>query len=613
MAWTLAAAVIMAVSAVATGGTAVKLRVRCGALDVSSVRFLFFVLYVYLCVWCSARTAYYVWMCTLRSNNDFHKDTTTSALTASEIDRMGIHGVLYVHQAKEVWVAAMVCIGDTGLFGVAVVVYALAYELFRITTHAMDRGVFRERAAIRAYCWAIHICLLLFVVTETTLAIVFKGYTLYTHGCLLACYVLQLLSTLYMAALLVALKLKGRETEAIHGEFIRSPIYMRLKRIMTVYVLFTAQFQLSSFFFYVTKHRDSRLNLYIGVSMLIFNATGLALSIITCCSQSCVLTVCQWCLPKDAEAQLFARSNLDAGPASDPPPQKRPVFVVTDIECSSALWAIDNGRLMQKATKIHDGILRALLVKYRGYEITTCGDSFHLAFHTIHEAVSYCLQVQLALLVAKWPKQLHDAISATRKQRVGVQRRIIFRGLRVRMGVHDAVMSDGDLVCDTHAVTGTMTYTGASKLIAEEVGEIGSGGQILATQRVADWLRKHEELVSVRFAMRHVKEYVIPYVHARLELFQVAPQVLQARLRHFPSPRAYQVGSSSLQLRAVSVGGAGFSNSLLEWRMATTRHTAICVEEEQPVDIGDDESKVRSSELCVYESLTTCRELNSNV
>lgn len=232
MAWTLAAAIIMAVSAVATGVTAVKLRLRWGALDVSSVRFLFFVLYVYLCIWCSARTAYYVWMCTLRNSKDFQEETTTSAFTASEIDRMGIHGVLYVRQAKKIWVTAMVCIGDTGLFGVAVVIYALAYELFRIATHAMDRGVVRERAIIRAYCWAIHSCLLLFVVTEITLAIVFKGYTLYLHGCLLACYVLQLLSTLYMVLLLVALKFKGRETEAIHGEFIRSPVYMRLKRIM---------------------------------------------------------------------------------------------------------------------------------------------------------------------------------------------------------------------------------------------------------------------------------------------------------------------------------------------------------------------------------------------
>lgn len=371
-------------------------------------------------------------------------------------------------------------------------------------------------------------------------------------------------------------------------------------------MLFTAQFQLSSIFFYVTQHRGATLNLYIGVSMLTFNTTGLALSIITYCSQSCVLMVCQCCLPRDAEAQLFARSNLDADPANDPPPQKRPVFVVTDIECSSALWAINDGRLMQKATEIHDGILRALLTKYRGYEITTCGDSFQLAFHTTHEAVGYCLAVQLALLVAKWPEQLHGVIGATRKQRVGLKKRVVFRGLRVRMGVHDAALSDGNLVCDTHAVTGNMTYTGASKLIAEEIGEIGSGGQILVTQRVADWLQQHEELVEVRFALHHVKEYVIPHVHARLELFQVVPQVLQARLRYFASPRAYQVGSSSLQFGAASTGhGAGFSNSLLEWRTGCTPRTAT------RADDDDGESEVRQSELCSFEYLTTSRELNN--
>lgn len=373
-----------------------------------------------------------------------------------------------------------------------------------------------------------------------------------------------------------------------------------------VYVFFTAQLQLSAIFFYMTQNRGATLNLYIGVSVLAFNATGLALSIITCCSQSCVLMVCQCCLPRDAEAQLFAHSNLNAGLANDPPPQKRPVFVVTDIECSSALWAIDDGRLMQKATEIHDGILRALITKYRGYEITTCGDSFQLAFHTIHEAVDYCLAVQLALLVAEWPEQLHGVISATRKQRVGLKKRVIFRGLRVRMGVHDAALSDGDLVCNTHAVTGNITYMGASKLIAEEIGEIGSGGQILVTQRVADWLRQHEELVEVRFALHHVKEYVISHVHARLELFQVVPQVLQARLRYFASPRAYQVGSSSLQFGAASTGhGAGFFNSLLAWRAGCAPRMATHEAEE------GGESEVRQSELCSFEYLTTPRELNN--
>lgn len=96
---------------------------------------------------------------------------------------------------------------------------------------------------------------------------------------------------------------------------------------------------------------------------------------------------------------------------------------------------------MQQATHIHDNIMRGLLPAYRGYEITTAGDSFQLAFHTIQEAVEYCLDTQIQLLNAKWPKELHGLVPATRKVRVGTK--TIFRGLRVRMGIHDAVGSEG--------------------------------------------------------------------------------------------------------------------------------------------------------------------------
>lgn len=329
-----------------------------------------------------------------------------------------------------------------------------------------------------------------------------------------------------------------------------------------MYVFFTFQFQVSSIIFYATDHQNSTLIVYLGVSLLMFNATGLALSIITSCSQSCILELCRCCVPSDLEAQLIALST-DEDPISDPPPQENPIFVVTDIESSSALWAIGNGRTMQLATEIHDSILRSMLLKYRGYEITTCGDSFHLAFHTIHEAVEYCLDVQLELLVANWPKQLHNAIASTKKQRAG--RRLIFHGLRVRMGIHDAAASEGELVCDPHIITGKMTYTGASEVIANEVGDIGNGGQILVTQRIADWLLLHEDLVTIRFALEHITEYTIPQVNAHLELFQVIPLLLKARLAHFEPPRLH-LGTMSASAAFGNAASNGTIACLLQWR-----------------------------------------------
>lgn len=289
---------------------------------------------------------------------------------------------------------------------------------------------------------------------------------------------------------------------------------------------------------YVYPDSEDKLLDVISVSLLLYHLSGFALSVTTMCSQTCVLQSCNWCLPNDVESQLEAHLlEQDLLTPREPrvletePPLVNPVFVFTDIESSSALWGIGDGTMMQRATEIHDNILRASLTKYRGYEITTAGDAFQLAFHTIREAVEYCLDVQLQLLVANWPKELAHALPATRKLRSG--HRLIFNGLRVRMGIHDAVEADGPLILDVHAVTGKMIYTGASEVIANEIGDLGDGGQILITRRVAEWLGMYGDLVSVECVVDRVGEYAIPHINAKLEVFQLLPEVLAGRKKMF--------------------------------------------------------------------------------
>ncbi|KAJ8540565.1 hypothetical protein ON010_g12661 [Phytophthora cinnamomi] len=255
----------------------------------------------------------------------------------------------------------------------------------------------------------------------------------------------------------------------------------------------------------------------------------------------CVLQMCRWCLPDDIEAQVEARL-MQPGELLSPrdtqilvesaePPLVNPVFVFTDIQQSSALWGVGDGLIMQRATEIHDNILRSALMKYRGYEITTAGDAFQLAFHTVREAVEYCMDVQLQLLEAPWPKELHNLLPATKKQRAG--RHLIFCGLRVRMGIHDAVDADGTLVLDVHAVTGKMTYTGASEVIANEIGDLGDGGQILVTRRVADWLEMYADLVAIPCSVDRIGNYTVPQINTTVEVFQVIPTVLAKRKKNF--------------------------------------------------------------------------------
>ncbi|GMF39037.1 unnamed protein product [Phytophthora fragariaefolia] len=234
-------------------------------------------------------------------------------------------------------------------------------------------------------------------------------------------------------------------------------------------------------------------------------------------------------------AQFTQRRECVTVPGGWDLPYINPVFVFTDIESSSALWGVDDCKVMQQATQIHDNILRGLLPTYRGYEITTAGDSFQLAFHTIQEAVEYCSDAQIQLIHAKWPKKLHGLVPATQKVRVGTK--TIFRGLRVRMGIHDAVGSEGSLIQNVHAVTGKLTYTGASEVIANEIGDLGAGGQILVTKRVADWLTASSDQLAIKAIVEPVCEYSIPRLNTMLEVFQVVPKPLAMRCESFHSPR----------------------------------------------------------------------------
>ncbi|ETM35189.1 hypothetical protein, variant [Phytophthora nicotianae] len=308
-----------------------------------------------------------------------------------------------------------------------------------------------------------------------------------------------------------------------------------------IYAFFTLQYQLASVISYSRPNDRDDLSDYTSISTVIYNISGLALAITTMCSQACVLQMCRCCMPDDVEAHLEARL-MQPGELLSPrdtqilvesaePPLVNPVFVFTDIQQSSALWGVGDGLIMQQATEIHDNILRSMLMKYRGYEITTAGDAFQLAFHTTREAVEYCMDVQLQLLDAPWPNELHGLLPATKKQRVG--RHLVFRGLRVRMGIHDAVDSDGPLVLDVHAVTGKMIYTGASEVIANEIGDLGDGGQILVTKRVADWINMYADLVAIPCSVDRVGDYTVPQINSKVEVFQVLPTVLAKRKKKF--------------------------------------------------------------------------------
>jgi hypothetical protein len=128
----------------------------------------------------------------------------------------------------------VLCAGDVCLLGIALTLFPLTYELWKLARMSMDRGVKRERRQILIYFIAIHFTMALFVGAQVFFCIKYGGYNVYTHRMLLSIYLMQFVCMVFMGVLLVILKVNGRKYETIHGTFVASPVYQRLKRIMYV-------------------------------------------------------------------------------------------------------------------------------------------------------------------------------------------------------------------------------------------------------------------------------------------------------------------------------------------------------------------------------------------
>jgi class 3 adenylate cyclase len=77
--------------------------------------------------------------------------------------------------------------------------------------------------------------------------------------------------------------------------------------------------------------------------------------------------------------------------------------------------------------------------RFCGYEVTTEGDSFTIAFHDAFDAVVWALATQRAMLEAEWPQAIldHDkaGVQYSSKENSTRPGELLFRGLRVRMAI----------------------------------------------------------------------------------------------------------------------------------------------------------------------------------
>lgn len=71
---------------------------------------------------------------------------------------------------------------------------------------------------------------------------------------------------------------------------------------------------------------------------------------------------------------------------------------------------------------------------WSSYEVKTEGDAFMIAFHTPTDAVKFAMKAQLQLFKQKWPAKISSFEAC--KQEDGSDGKVVFKGMRVRMGIH---------------------------------------------------------------------------------------------------------------------------------------------------------------------------------
>eukprot|EP01059_Diplonema_ambulator_P000617 TRINITY_DN10508_c0_g1_i1.p1 TRINITY_DN10508_c0_g1~~TRINITY_DN10508_c0_g1_i1.p1 ORF type:complete len:1058 (+),score=307.32 TRINITY_DN10508_c0_g1_i1:652-3825(+) len=162
-------------------------------------------------------------------------------------------------------------------------------------------------------------------------------------------------------------------------------------------------------------------------------------------------------------------------------PQGRVTLVFTDVQDSTKLWEADQ-EAMSLAVKSHHACMRSGIKKFQGFEVKTEGDAFMVAFSSSRDAVKWCLHMQEALINIDYPMSLLLQASARlEKDKFGT---VIWRGLRVRMGIHTGFPESS-----LDPVTGRMDYYGPMVNLAARISGQAKGGRILLSKDTFDEIR----------------------------------------------------------------------------------------------------------------------------
>ncbi len=217
-------------------------------------------------------------------------------------------------------------------------------------------------------------------------------------------------------------------------------------------------------------------------------------------------------------------------------------LVFTDVQGSSAIWDA-LGRDCVPILALHDAAMRAEIARFSGYEVSTAGDSFFVAFAHAREALGFCMAAQERLASVDWPAALTEnpALAAI----AGADDERGLRGLRVRMGVHT-----GEPWIRRDPTTGRMDYGGPTTNRASRVSSAAHGGQVLLSGTA--WQQIRDD-VDAGFELTDLGEHALRGLAEPERIHQALPAAL--RDRRFPPIRTVDVRKTNVAPRLDSFVG----------------------------------------------------------
>ncbi|MEX2393653.1 MAG: adenylate/guanylate cyclase domain-containing protein [Actinomycetota bacterium] len=214
--------------------------------------------------------------------------------------------------------------------------------------------------------------------------------------------------------------------------------------------------------------------------------------------------------------------------AGKPPPSGVATFLFTDIEGST--WLVQHlGDDWPRVLHDHYRLLRQVWDEHGGYEVSTEGDAFFVAFVDARDAVGAAVDAQRRLAEHPWP---------------------IETGLRVRIGLHtgEARLYDDD-------------YVGLAVHQAARVKSAAHGGQIVVTQAT-------REAAGDDFAYRELGLHRLKDLAQPVRICQVDDPSLPP---DFPPPKTLSVMPNNFPIQSSTFVGREDDVATLTRTVATFR------------------------------------------